>query len=467
MVSLLVTTYNRPNYLHQCLDSVKKADLSQLDTVMVIDDCSTDKETIRLINEFELEGVHLIKAFSKENRSIKGSLLFGCDLLFNSCDIVINLDGDAIVATQFVNVLMKLKERFQENIITGFCCFTKNIDGSERHAVLKMADDYTERKSVGGINMLFDVRQYNNWIRPTLLKCIEQGGNWDDHTCRASIASGHRIITSRPSVVQHIGTEFSSMGHSVGGEPPDEASDFVYDEPKDYGTRLIVRTGNYGETTHAKLDLPAVTLIAVDDNVEGIIKAADISCQFIRFASVKLLSSMPSKDKRVIPIRHLGSKRSYSEFMMKEVVDYIETPFFATIQADGYILRYESWDDNWFNFDYIGSPWEWYTDGYNTGNGAASFRSRRLHQILKDDSGIVPTNDHLIRECQEDHNIARIYRKYLEDRYGIKFAPIEVSRRFGIEAWNVKPPGNKYNNQFCFHGRHVDFSDANIWHIPY
>jgi glycosyltransferase involved in cell wall biosynthesis len=225
-VSLIITTFERPAYLQRCLDSVRRADLSQVDCVLIVDDCSKDKQTIKLINDFELEGVELIKAFSKENRSIKGSLLFGCDLLFNSCDIVINLDGDAIVAPQFANVLMKLKERFQENIITGFCCFTKNKDGSERHSVLKMADDYTERKSVGGINMLFDVRQYNNWIRPTLVRCIEQGGNWDDHSCRASIASGHRIITSRPSVVQHIGTEFSSMGHSAGGEPPDVATDF-------------------------------------------------------------------------------------------------------------------------------------------------------------------------------------------------------------------------------------------------
>lgn len=464
-VGLIISSYNRPNYLKQCLDSIRRADLTQIDTVMVIDDCSGNQETIQLINDFELDGVDVVKAFSKENRSIKGSLLYGCDLLFNSCDIVINLDGDAIVAKSFVNVLMSLKDRFQENIITGFCCFTKNKDGSERHSVLKMADDYTERKSVGGINMLFDVRQYNNWMRPALLKSIEQNLNWDDHTCRASFADGKRIITSRPSVVQHIGFD-SSMGHSAGGELPDEASDFVYDEPQDYGTRLMVIEGKYGEVTHAKLLLPKVTLIAVDDNVDGIIKAADISCRFIDFAAVKLLSSMFSEDKRVIPIRHLGSKKEYSQFLLKEIVDYIDTPHFIVIQADGFIINYQSWTDEYFNYDFCGAVWN-FRDHNRIGNGGCSIRSRKLHEILKNDDEIVLRNDNIIVNWAEDHNIGYIYRKYLESTHGIKFAPERICNKFSFEGWGLKPPENKYNGSFGFHGFSIDFNEADLPYIPY
>lgn len=122
---LIITTYNRHQYLQQCLESVKAADLSQISTVLVVDDCSNDPETRRLIDDLDLEGVELIKAFSKENRSIKGSLLFGLDLLFNTCDVVTNLDGDAIVSKDAFNRLLELREKYPGYILTGFNCSTK------------------------------------------------------------------------------------------------------------------------------------------------------------------------------------------------------------------------------------------------------------------------------------------------------------------------------------------------------
>lgn len=465
MTGILICSYNRPDYLRQCLESIKRADMSQVKTILIIDDHSTDAETIKIINDFELEGVELIKAFSKENRSIKGSLLFGCDLLFNSSDLVINLDGDAIVTRNFVGVLLKHKEQAPNNIITGFNCTTKNKDGSIRHPIMFHGEDYNMKVTVGGINMLFGKAEYDNYVRPALVETIAKGGNWDQKACLNSKKDNLAIRCCVPSVVQHIGVETSSMNHMSGGEPPDMAEDFIMDEPKDYGSRLIVRKVNLGEITHAKLYLPSVTLIAVDDNVEGIIKAADISCRHIEFESVKLLSSMPSADKRVIPIRHLGSKKEYSKFIMKEIVDYIDTDFFMTIQSDGWICDGKKWNDEWLNYDYCGSPWYFHKDGMQVGNGAASLRTRRLHQILKEDESIVPTNDSWIKECQEDHNICRIYRRYLEAEYDIKFAPIEVAEKFGIEAWGR--PDKRYNGQFCFHGKNIDFSGAEIDHIPY
>lgn len=477
-LGLIITAFNRPQYLRQCLESISRADLSQVNTVLIVDDFSDDPDTRRLIDDFDLPAVELIKAFSKENRSIKGSLLFGCDLLFQSCDVVTNLDADAIVRKDFISVLLDLHKTFPDHIKTGFNCLTKNKDGSERHKILTTGMGMNTKRSVGGINMLFDKSQYGKWVRPTLIKSIEQKLNWDDHTCRASMVDGFAIICAVPSVINHIGFE-SAMGHSAGGEPPDQADDFVNDRiqigsyiedvsayTKMYNeAKIKVKQGSTGLLR--KLQLDSVTLIAADDNIQGIIKAADISCKNIEFGAVKLLSSMDSDDPRAIKIRHLGSKEEYSRFFMNELVDYIDTPFFISIQADGYILDWSKFDDDWFNYDFIGSPWEWYTDGMQVGNGAASFRSRRLHEIVKDDPKIFPTNDHLIKQCQEDHNIARIYRPYLEATYGIKFAPIEIARRFGIEAWSVKPPGNKYSGQFAFHGKHVDFSGCNLLHKPY
>lgn len=470
-LGLIITAYNRPQYLKQCLESVSAADLSQVGTVMVIDDASTDPETRRLIDDFYLPGVELIKAYSKENRSIKGSLLFGLDILFNTCDVVTNLDGDAIVRKDFINVLLNLHETFPDHLKTGFNCLTKNRNGSERHKVLTQGVGYNTKASVGGINIMFSKDKYFEWVRPALEICIKQGGNWDHKSCLNSGADGFDIVCSVPSVVDHIGFD-SSMGHSAGGEPPDVATDFLSDEEEGaIFDKVIYSLPEEGSNEkiiwpEKKVQLKNVTLICADGfNVERCIHAANISCKDIEFGAVKILSHLPSDDLRVIKIRPLFSKQDYSIFVMKEIVDYVDTPYFLTIQGDGYVLRAEAWQEGWLNFDYIGSPWIWHTDGMQVGNGAMSLRTRRLHQILKEDESVVPTNDHWIKECQEDHNICRIYRPYLESKYGIKFAPVEVAEGFGIEAFGH--PTKKYNGQFGFHGKNIDFTGANISHIPY
>lgn len=457
-VGLIITTFNRPAYLQKCLDSVRRADLSQIDTVLIVDDCSTDKETIQLINDFRLDGrVNLIVAFSKENKSIKGSLRFGFDLLFNSHEICINLDGDAIVRKDFIGKLLDLKGRFPSNIICGF-----NTTVQNRNPIISEHEDFFEKKYASGINMVINKEQYDKYILPGLLT----PHNWDFEASKLHEADGKAVIVSNPSVIQHIGIEESSMGHISASEPPDVAQDFVYDEPEDHGTRLMVRNGNHGEISHAKLALPKVTLIAVDDNVGGIIKAADISCRFIDFAAVKLLSSMPSEDKRVIAIRSLGSKKEYSQFLLKEIVDYIDTPHFIVIQADGFIINFKSWTDEYFNYDYCGAVWN-FRDHNRIGNGGCSIRSRRLHEVLKNDPAIVLKNDHIIVNWAEDHNIGYIYRQYLESTHGIKFAPEHICNKFSFEGWGLKPPDNKYNGAFGFHGFSIDFNDANLPYIPY
>lgn len=448
MTSLIVCTYNRPAYLKQCFDSLRRSDLSQIDKLLVVDDHSTDRETIQLINEFEIDGVDVVKIRKGKNKGIKDSLAIGYLIAFEHSNLAINLDGDAIVRHDFVSVLLGLKEQFPDNIVSGFNTTVKN-----RNPIIEEHPTYFKKKYASGINMVINKDQYEDYLLPALSMPI---GNFDFEASKLHMADGKAVIVSNPSCCQHIGIEISAMGHISASEPPDVAEDFFDEE-----SLSTIKMFGYHHL------LQNVTLIAVDDNVEGIIKAANISCRNLAFGDIKLLSCTPSSDPRVIPIRKLGSKKQYSVFMMKEVVDYIDTPYFITIQADGYILDGTKWNNNWYNYDYIGSPWNWYSDGLCVGNGAASFRSRRLHEILKEDQSIVPTNDHIIRECQEDHNICRIYRKYLEVNYDIKFAPIDVAERFGIEAWNVAPPYNKYSGQFCYHGGSVDFSGADLPHIPY
>lgn len=432
-LGILITTYNRPAYLRRCLQSIAKAEIPPGTEILIVDDASTDPQVREILhNEADFANKH----FMPQNRSIKYSMLKGCETLFSvfDCDAVTNLDADAIVRRDFISVLLGLKERFPEHIITGFNCLTRNLNGSERHKVLMHGDNFNAKQSVGGINMLFDRVQYVRWIKPALEQCLQAQGNWDHQACILSMSEGKQIICSVPSVVQHIGTN-SAMGHAL-TEPPDVADDF-----------------------DNRLKLPMVTLAGADCvNLDRLQRAADISCTDIQFGDVKLFSNFAGP--RVTRITPMVNKSQYSEFMIKELGRYITTSHVLVIQYDGFVLNAQAWQDSWLEYDYIGAPWEWYTDGMNVGNGGFSLRSKKLQDILASDPTIVPINDPVCgtRNKEEDHCICRLYRPYLQSRYGIKYASVQVARKFSIEGWNA--PNKTWNGEFGFHGRVVDLSNA-------
>ena len=113
MTGLVITTFDRPQYLKLCFESLLRADLSKIDRIVIVDDKSTDEETLKLINSFSVNSpVNVGMRLKPENKSIKDSLLIGFqDLLEHGCDTLINLDGDAIVRNDFVDVLLALHQK--------------------------------------------------------------------------------------------------------------------------------------------------------------------------------------------------------------------------------------------------------------------------------------------------------------------------------------------------------------------
>lgn len=217
-----------------------------------------------------------------------------------------------------------------------------------------------------------------------------------------------------------------------------------------------------------KIKLKNVTLIQTACiNLEETLMAADICCEGINFGAVKILTDIPYPDKRVIKIPRINNMKEYSQFMFKELNNYVDTDYALTFHHDGFIVNPSAWDNEWLRWDYIGAVWNWYADTFRVGNGAFSLRSKKLLNSLATDSSIILQNDHIIRNFAEDHNIGRIHRRVLEDKHGIKFAPENVANKFSIEAYSVRSPNNKYNNQFGFHSIWVDFNEAQIAHIPY
>ena len=70
--------------------------------------------------------------------------------------------------------------------------------------------------------------------------------------------------------------------------------------------------------------------------------------------------------------------------------------------------------------------------------------------VVANDPKLIPVSDGLNTYKEEDHCICRIYRKYLEDTYDIKIAPLEVARKFSIEGW--RSDNKTWSGEFGFHG---------------
>jgi ADP-heptose:LPS heptosyltransferase len=190
------------------------------------------------------------------------------------------------------------------------------------------------------------------------------------------------------------------------------------------------------------VNIPEITLICVDTkNYSQAYHALQKSLEQITPARTVFLTDIEiNKDPRIecIKIDPIKNKREYSEFIFKELTSYFKTSHCLVIQWDGYVINGESWNPEFLNYDYIGAPWL-FIDDRNVGNGGFSIRSKKLQNILSNDL-------HIVQSDPEDQVIGREYRRYLENKYDIKFPSEELADTFSFE---LRTPICK---TFGFHG---------------
>lgn len=192
------------------------------------------------------------------------------------------------------------------------------------------------------------------------------------------------------------------------------------------------------------IELKNVTLACIDCiDINRAFKAIDICEKEIKFADSILLTSIKLDDKRIVPIKHIGSIQEYSRFMIKDLVRYIDTEYVLCIQWDGYVLNANAWTNEFLKFDYIGAAW-YFRDNMNVGNGGFSLRSKKYLEVC---SKLPLKNFH-----PEDQVLNRTYRHLLE-KEGIKYAPESLARRFSHEGNNKF--GTKWDGQFGWHDSEV------------
>lgn len=201
------------------------------------------------------------------------------------------------------------------------------------------------------------------------------------------------------------------------------------------------------DTRTKLLALPDVSLVAVSSvNIDATIAALVASVNIAAFGAAKLFSDQEPQDLppdiEWVPISPLKSSSAYSEFILAQLADYVETSHCLIVQWDGYPLRADRWQAGFLEYDYIGASWPQFDDGNDVGNGGFSLRSRDL---MKACQSPVFASSH-----PEDVAVCRHNRGALEAQ-GLRFAPRSLADAFSAER------AGDPDISFGFHG---------VWHMP-
>ncbi len=205
-----------------------------------------------------------------------------------------------------------------------------------------------------------------------------------------------------------------------------------------------------------KLHLPDTTLVCLDcRNYTGAINALTFCTNHVQFDDILFLTN---KKLNIVPGRvefaEINSIEQYSSFILKELHKFISTKYLLLCQYDGFIINPSYWHNDFFNYDYIGAPWNHHNN--QVGNGGFSFRSLKLQKIM--------SLNEFPATHPEDAMICRKYRNKLESNYGIKFAPIELASIFSFEG-SSKDLKNK--KTFGFHCKGCIETAKKISHLIY
>jgi hypothetical protein len=214
------------------------------------------------------------------------------------------------------------------------------------------------------------------------------------------------------------------------------------------------------------IELPNVTLVCIASiKIPQSIFALQKSMHGINYGNVKFITheDLPNLPEGIefSKCHEIKSIDDYSYYCIYNLSQHIDTDYCLLIQHDGFVINPDKWDNDWFNYDYIGALWmktpTAYIDpwgkGHRVGNGGFSFRSKKLLDVPKRAYVHFDVNwgdfyKHMdAGSTAEDGNIC-VHNRHIYEALGCKFAPVEVAARFSHERSLPETQGIK---PFGFH----------------
>lgn len=204
-VGVVVTVRDRPEYFGPMLEHLAHSALDRA-IVAVVDDASRSAQVRHLCASWTPPGVPVVGIRRTVRRlfSVDEALRDGWDLLADEygCTTLCNIDADTIMKPDWlerlVGVFMRERPRRGPLILTGF--------NSGAHAdILEHGKDLVRKRTIGGVNMCFDVELYRTLVRHHLRYDPSTQVGWDWHVVNAMLERDYPLLCLRPSVIQHVG----------------------------------------------------------------------------------------------------------------------------------------------------------------------------------------------------------------------------------------------------------------------
>lgn len=229
-IGLVMCCYNRPEYLKKTLSSLKSSleGMRVKMLVLIHNDGSTDPSIDGLIRDWNVESnmVDIIKTSSPINRGIHASLITSLTRVIDVCNYITILDSDAIVKNNWLTSLWNTyhlgSSYFAKSpiVVSGFNCAKAHpVIGYIRNGSVPVA---VLKKSVGGINLYSSADFFRHYVMRAIQQCKCKNQGWDWEMCKIMNQHGGKILSTYPSVVQHIGID----GVNSSGATYDIAEDF-------------------------------------------------------------------------------------------------------------------------------------------------------------------------------------------------------------------------------------------------
>lgn len=195
-----------------------------------------------------------------------------------------------------------------------------------------------------------------------------------------------------------------------------------------------------------------LTVVAVYGHNDGSSAIASLHKSMTQLPGSKGLLLSPScpknlpwyiEHKKIFPLDYF----QYSWFMMYALHNFIDTYYALVVQDDGWVIDGNNFDNNWYDYDYIGAPthcaltadryyfnWTWQEIDepmHVIQNGGLSFRSKKFMQAPSK-HGIINKTHNVIPFCNEDVQLTGFMRSDLE-KVGVVYAPDQVAKYFSME----------------------------------
>jgi hypothetical protein len=193
------------------------------------------------------------------------------------------------------------------------------------------------------------------------------------------------------------------------------------------------------------LELPQVTLCALDTRTPALALKAMAHCSAgIRFGRrVFLTQGRPAavpEGIELVDIGRIDSAAAYSDFVLRRLVDWVDTSHVLIVQWDGFVLDASRWEDAFLSTDCLGAPWRKAPEHLAVGNGGFTLRSRKLLLALREPAAAARLHH------PEDVCIGQTLRPWLQAQHGVVFGTREMAARFAFENETPAEP------TFGFHG---------------